>query len=229
VQGKGLAALFLLACVLVGCGGGHSSETAEPSASTESVPPALAKLRHSAKRIEAEREARQRPQLAGREKSDSRGSDQTPPEVRQDRGGGATQFRIPGGSNSIPDSGHEASAAEREAAAAVLHAYFDARVAHHWDTSCFYLASSIVVSLETFAAKYGDGAVSCPQVLERLAAGASRQTLEETAMADVGSLRIGSDHAFLLYYRPGEAPYAMPMVREGGAWKVGALDAGPLE
>jgi hypothetical protein len=50
-----------------------------------------------------------------------------------------------------------------------------------------------------------------------------------SARSDVGALRIEGDHGFVLYHGPGGEPYAMPMVMEGGAWKVGSLEGAPLE
>jgi len=61
-------------------------------------------------------------------------------------------------------------------------------------------------------------------VLEALAEGSSQEELEAAAKADVGSLRIEGDHGFLLYRGAGGMAYAIAMVTEGGAWKVGAVD-----
>jgi hypothetical protein len=237
VQGKGLAALILLAALcLAGCGGGGGGSSTggggEASQGTQAAPPALEKLRSSAKRIEEERKAPAKAPAegAGKAKPAPSAPDPTPPDTHHDSGGGAAQFRNKGGDNSIQESGHEAGAPEREEAAAVLHAYLDARVAHRWPTACFYMAASLVATMEEFAAKYGKGKVqSCPQLLGALATGSSQRALEETAEANVGSLRTEGDRAFLLYYGPRNAPYAMPMAREGGAWKVGSLEGAPLQ
>jgi hypothetical protein len=239
VQGKGLAsAACLLALCLAGCGGGGGGDStgtsgeASQSGSTQAAPPALQKLRSSAKRIEEEREAPTKAPAegAGKAKPAPSAPDPTPTDTHHDSGGGATQFRNKGGDNSIQESGREAGAPEREEAAAVLHAYLDARVAHQWPTACFYMAASLVATMEAFAAKYGKGKVqSCPQLLAALATGSSQRALEETAEANVGSLRTEGDRAFLLYHGPHEAPYAMPMAREGGAWKVGSLEGAPLQ
>lgn len=237
MQGKALALLaLLLACLAAGCGGG-GGDTSGPSGqsgSTQAAPQAVQKLRSSAKRVEAERSKQAKAPPVKRGQDEGEGNPSAPsPEPKNthhDSGGGSARFRNKGGDNSIQESGHEASASEREAAAAVLHAYLDARAAHRWSDACFYIAASLAATMEEFAARYGkqQGVESCPQVLAALATGSSQQALEETAEADVGSLRIEGDHAFLLYYGPGNAPYAMPMVREGGAWKVGSLEGTPL-
>jgi hypothetical protein len=113
----------------------------------------------------------------------------------------------------------------------VLHAYFDARVAHRWSEACFYLSAGMTASIEAFAQRYvkDKELKSCPEVLEAFAEGSSQQALEETAEANVGALRAEGDHGFVLYHGAGGAPYAMLVVSEGGAWKVGSLDGSPLE
>jgi hypothetical protein len=246
MHGKGLTALLIALCLFAGCGGGGGGSSTGAgeegsSASTQGAPAALQKLKGSAKRIEEER-SKQAQAPAGEEEGEGKAGggetgaapptpDPTPTNAHHDRGGGAAQFANKGGDNSIQEYGSEASAAEREAAAAVLHAYFDARVAHQWSAACFYMAAGLVVSMEQFAVKYSErkGIESCPQVLAALATDSSQRALEETAEADVGSLRTEGERAFLLYHGPHNAPYAMPMVREGGAWKVGSLEGAPLE
>jgi hypothetical protein len=84
--------------------------------------------------------------------------------------------------------------------------------------------------LEEFAAKYGKKADAgvCPQTLAALGMGSTQRALLEAAEADVGSLRAEGDRGFLLYYGARGAPYAMSMVKEGGAWKVSSLEGSPL-
>jgi hypothetical protein len=246
VQGKALAAALLIAlCLLGGCGGGGepSSRSTQGSESSpaqakapQSAEEAAAQLKDRAGRIKREREGHGQAPAP----TQSKGKDEAqapaklppaqPPNAHHDSGGGTAQFATKEGDNSIQESGTEGSASETQAAAAVLHAYLDARVAHRWDDACFYLSAGYAATVEAFAERYakGKGVKSCAEVLEGLASGSSQQALVATARADVGALRIEGDHGFLLYRAPGGEPYAMPMVLEGGAWKVGSLEGAPL-
>jgi len=249
VQGKGLGAslaLLLVAAALLvgGCGGGGDSNQGTAASSTTdatepSSPAAAQALRQGAEQIRDERsQAQQGEGPSGKApgppqaQSGSNEAQESPPppakpnNAHHDSGGGAKQFSHKGGDNSIQESGAEASATERDAAAAVLHAYLDARVAHRWDEACFYLSASAVTLLEEFADRFGKdkGIQSCPEVLEALSSGSGQSALQQSARVDVGSLRVAGDHGFLLYRGAGREAYAIPMVTEGGAWKVGAVD-----
>jgi hypothetical protein len=255
VQGKALGtALLLLLCLLGGCGGGGgeqsstSPEGAAPSASGTSpaqakspqdAEEAAAKLKAGAEQIKRRREgsrpeeSRGAPSPAEKE-GGGEGRAKLPParpaNSHHDSGGGTAPFATKTGDNSIQESGTEGSPSETQAAAAVLHAYLDARVAHRWADACFYLSAGYAATIEAFAERYAKdkGVKSCAEVLEGLATGSSQQALVATAKADVGALRIEGDHGFVLYRGAGGEPFAMPMVREGGAWKVGSLEGAPL-
>jgi hypothetical protein len=249
VQGKALGtALLISLCLLVGCGGGGgeesttSSTAGEPSSAQAKAPQsaeaAAAELHESAEKIKREREG----QAEGGQGSGSAGEKEgkgepqaslppaQPKSTHHDSGGGTAQFATKEGDNSIQESGREGNQSETLAAAAVLHAYLDARVAHRWDDACFYLSAGYAASIEAFAERYakGKGVKGCPEVLEAFATGSSQQALVATARADVGALRIEGDHGFVLYRGAGGEPFAMPMVLEGGAWKVGSLEGAPL-
>jgi len=61
-----------------------------------------------------------------------------------------------------------------------------------------------------------------------LSARAGQRTLVEAARADVGSLRLEGRRGYLLYRGAGGRPYVMPVLGEGGTWKVSGLDGSPL-
>jgi hypothetical protein len=53
--------------------------------------------------------------------------------------------------------------------------------------------------------------------------------LAKAAKADVGSLRIEGDRAFIVYRgAPKGTFYAISMSKEGGSWKVASLAGTPL-
>jgi hypothetical protein len=245
LPGKALGtALLACLCLAVGCGGGGAESSSapagsEPSSAQAKTPQgaeeAAAQLRQSARRIRREREGQAGGSQGARSaKKEEAGKASLPPaqpeKTHRDSGGGTAQFATKGGDNSIQESGTEGSSSQTQAAAAVLHSYLDARVAHRWADACFYLSAGYAATVEAFAQRYvkGEGVKGCPEVLAALSSGSSQQALRATAHADVGALRLEGDHGFVLYHGPGGAPYAMPMVLEGGVWKVGTLEGTPL-
>jgi hypothetical protein len=221
--------------LLVGCGGTGDDSSTSASAPREGLSSRAKELDQATARVRRERE-RQRaasgsPRNESRTAAGPQGEDKqrvlpdTPPNPHADSGGGAAQFRVKG-DNSIQESGTEASAASRDAAAAVLHAYLDARVQRDWDAACFYMSAGLVVGLERFTTQFSEekGTPGCPQILAGFAASSSPAALAESAKVDVGSLRENEDRGFLLYRSADGRSYAMLMVREGDAWKVGTLE-----
>jgi len=152
------------------------------------------------------------------------------PKHHHDSGGGSRQFRVKGGDNSIEEFGSEAEPPERNRAAVVLHDFLDARAVGDWAAACSYLASSVIESFQQLGAQAKKtGGDSCAGILEKLANPAAKQALkEEAAQADVGSLRIEGERAFIIYTGLGGTAIAMPMAHEGGAWKVASLAGTPL-
>lgn len=147
------------------------------------------------------------------------------PNEHSDSGGGSEQYRVAPGDNSIQDFGKEAGDSEREEAAAALHSYLDARAEGEWAVACTYMAKSVAQSLEKLAQhlkQIGDN--SCGGALEKLTNPAAKKVAEEEAAeADVGSLRLEGDSAFVIYTGAEGKVRAMPMTTEGGAWKVSSL------
>ncbi len=245
MQGKALGTALLIAlCLLAGCGGGGDSSSTSSAGSDASpaqaqapqgVQEAVTQLKDNTERIKRQREegraqaSEGASSPSGKEEAQASPPPAQPANTHHDSGGGTAQFATKTGDNSIQEAGTEGSPSETQAAAAVLHAYLDARVAHRWSDACFYLSAGYAATIEAFAERYAkDKAVkSCPEVLEALATG-SQQALQATARADVGALRIEGDHGFVLYRGAGGEPYAMPMVLEDGAWKVGSLEGAPL-
>ncbi len=157
--------------------------------------------------------------------SSSGSSEDFTPKHHDDSGGGSKQFLVKGGDNSVQEFGAEADASEFEQAAADLHGFLDARAAGDGGAACSYLSGEVAESLESLVAKAKHlKDASCAKVLGELTNPAATGELRtEAAKADVGSLRIEGDRAFLIYRGAGGAVLAMPMVKEGGAWKVSSL------
>lgn len=153
------------------------------------------------------------------------------PTQHSDSGGGSAQFKVKGGDNSVQEFGAEAEPQEFEAAAVTLHDFLDARAADDWDAACEYMAKSVVESFEKLASqakRLKD--TSCAGILEKLTNPAAKSALKQEAeKADIGSLRVEGDRSFVIYKGVNDAVLAMPMVSEGGEWRVASLVGTPLD
>lgn len=219
-------AVLLVACGLVACGGGADSTG---SASTEAGSQANGDAGgDAAKQAGARNDAGGKP--SGKTDgggSEGSGSDAGSfvPKHHQDSGGGSARYRVKGGDNSVQEFGEEADTAEFEAAAAVLHGYLDAGAEGNWAAACGYMSKTEVGSLEELAAQAQQLAdKSCAGVLEKLTNPAAKASMKaEAEKADVRSLRIEGERAFVIYTGLEGAVVAMPMADEGGTWKVASL------
>ncbi len=133
-------------------------------------------------------------------------------------GRGAASFRVPHGDNSIPDFGAEASHGDRARATAALSAFLRARSSGDRSTACSYLAASTRKQLERFAGAAKGSSNDCATVLAAVSKGGEAGAGVLTG--DIVALRIKGDSAFALYRGSHNGKYVMPMLNEGGAWKV---------
>ncbi|HEY5815580.1 MAG TPA: hypothetical protein VIS95_04490 [Solirubrobacterales bacterium] len=162
------------------------------------------------------------------ESSGDGGSDFVP-KRHEDSGGGSEQYRVKGGDNSVQEFGAEAESSEFEAAAQALHNFLDARAAGDWDAACEYMSEATVASFERLGARGEGGSTSCGETLAGLINPNAKQALKEEAeIADVGSLRVEGEQAFVIYTGIDGTVMAMPMADEDGEWKVAGLAGTPL-
>jgi hypothetical protein len=138
-------------------------------------------------------------------------------------GGGAEQFRVKGGDNSIQDFGGESDESELQEAAEVVHGFFVARAEEQWSTACSYLAKSNVGQLEQIARQAKSASTDCAAGLAAFTRPLPAELEREITTVDAGSLRREGEQGFLVYYGAGGDTYAMPLQEEGGSWKVTAL------
>lgn len=150
----------------------------------------------------------------------------TAPTTADDKGAGpSAEFRTPGGDNSIQEFGEEADGPEVAAATSVLRGFLKARAAEDFAGQCATLAKSAVAPLEELAARSSQfEEKGCAAVLAALLADASADARVNTMSSDIASLRVEGDRGFALYHGPKGADYFVPMAKEGGEWKVGALE-----
>lgn len=152
------------------------------------------------------------------------------PKQHSDSGGGSTQFKVKGGDNSVQEFGAEADAPELDAAAVALHNFLDARAEGNWAAACEYMSKGVVESFEKLAEQAKQIEVtSCAGILEKLTNPAAKASMKaEAEKANVGSLRIEGEQAFVIYTGIKGTVLAIPMANEDGDWKVASLAGTPL-
>jgi hypothetical protein len=132
------------------------------------------------------------------------------------------QFLAPTGENEIPKFGKEADAAEREAVSKIVAESQQARAAGDWATQCATLAASVIKTLEKTASPLLSGH-SCAKELEAEAANVPKYILANTMTGPIDALRVGPKSGYALYHGTKGVDWAVPITKEGGEWKVGAL------
>jgi len=222
----GALAIFLLAVGLVACGGGgddSGSTSAEAAGQTTSESPSSSKP--SGDENKAGKEGHS-------EASRSEGDEAAGfvPKHHNDSGGGAAQYKEKGGDNSVQEFGDEAESGEFEAVAVALHNFLDARAEQNWAATCDYIAANLIESFEKLSAQAKQlEDKSCAGVLEKLVNPAAKGLIKaEAEQADVRSVRIEGDRAFVIYTATDGAVMLLPMVSEDGAWKASSLAGSPL-
>lgn len=215
----GLALVAALA--LAGCGGSSSTSSTQSSAPT----PTVATQPKSAEGQEAGSHARR---VVPHESSRPAPTD---PDPLSNEGSSAPAPGVPtakGGDNSIQTYGLEASSSERVEVASLVQAYLGAQAAGHWSEACSLLSTRIRRNLEALGRRVKDHALGCEKTMAALTARVPRATLHRAAEIHVLSLRARGARAFAIYRDGTERPCKLPLVREGGSWKVAAVAGSPL-
>jgi hypothetical protein len=135
----------------------------------------------------------------------------------------SAEFRGKGPNSEIPTAGKEASVAEREAASKVLEENLEARAARDWEAQCATLTKPLIKGIEKSSSVLGAGS-GCAKALEAQAAPASPSSLANTMTGPIDAFRVvGGTRGFALYHGVNGKDYVMPMLMEGGEWKVTSL------
>jgi hypothetical protein len=216
-------AVLVLSVGVSACGGGDDSS----STTTEAASPAAPQSTDGA--------TRQRKAKKGAEGDSGGGSrasgeaSEFVPKPHHDSGGGSTQFKTKGGDNSVQEFGAEGDSAERKAAATALHDFLDARAEQNWAAACEHLSKTVTESFEKLAEEAKHPGASCAVLLEQLTNPAAKASMKaEAENADVRSLRLEGERGFVIYTVPDGTVYTMPMVNEGGEWKVSTVAGTPI-
>ena len=139
-------------------------------------------------------------------------------------GAASAEFLSPGSvRNSFVKFGDEAAEAERELASEVLDKNLEARAKGDFASQCATL--SLVTIKEFVSSGKANPAAACPEALKRIAEPLkeTEQIRADTLEGPIAALRMKGSRGFALYHGNDKKDYAMPLIKEGGHWKVGAL------
>jgi hypothetical protein len=132
--------------------------------------------------------------------------------------------RYPHGDRSIQEYGAKAPSSDTAAIAGIVKRYYAAVAAGDGSRACALMSTeisrTIVATFANSPALRGKGCSSIVQALYKIPAGRARAAF---AKVQVTSVRVKGDRAFALLRSPSSPSGEMPMLREGGAWKVNAL------
>jgi hypothetical protein len=223
---KFAALVLALACaaVLPACGGGSSST----SSTSATAPPSTTEAESGG----GANESSQKNEKAegGAEKQQEEGSESGSEEGEVSPNDRSAQFRTKGGDNSIQNYGEEEGAAERAAATTTITVFFSASKHKEWARVCGVLSQKARAQMEEFAKRVPKlKGKTCAGVIELIySSSPSNAGRPETIKGGVVALRRKGGQSFALYHGMNGKPYAFPLVREGGEWKLIGMAPTPL-
>lgn len=135
---------------------------------------------------------------------------------------GASAFIQSGADNSIPEYGSEGSATQKAQATAALGAYLSARQAQEWGRACSLMGATVRRQLAVLAAASGGKTANanCVHSYRILSKYGSKGERADLLIGSLAAFRVKAEKGFALFYGPHRQQFMMPMVREGGRWKV---------
>jgi hypothetical protein len=140
------------------------------------------------------------------------------------KGGLSAQFDGPNGGSKFAAFGEESSAAEREAASAVLERNLAARAVGKWGAQCSTLTLTMIEEFER-PSKGGNPSSLCPGELKALAEPLpdTKGARADTLGGPIDAFRVKGSRGYALYHGNDGSDYAMLLAKEDGHWKVAAL------
>ena len=225
-----IVAAVLVAALLAACGGSNSDSSESTGASSTGSTTAQG----GGDQGQGSSQEQPSEQSGGKGPSSQKpsGEKSAPPEnvatPLQVSGGGAEQFRVKGGDNSIQEFGEEGES-ELQEVAEIVHGFFVARAEEKWEKACSYLSKGNTEQLEQLAAQSPQlKNAGCGQVLKAFTRPLPASVQREITTVDAGSFRREGDQGFLIFYGADHTAYAMPLRSEDGTWKVTALSGTTL-
>jgi hypothetical protein len=116
--------------------------------------------------------------------------------------------------------GQEASAGDRAAATKAVRDFLGAWVGQDPAKACSLMAASTKRNLATFSSQLNSP--DCVGEAKTVRTAMSAKLLSRLRGVHVTGVRVEGDRGFVIYRADG-ASWALPVVREGSAWKVGAI------
>lgn len=123
--------------------------------------------------------------------------------------------------NVIPKFGEESSAEEREEVSVIVVDSLKAREAADFDAQCETLSEKAVK--EVPGAKNRSG---CAKALKELAEplSESKAARKDNLKGSIAAVRVKGNKGWALYHGTDGKNYAVPLEKENGTWKVGAIN-----
>jgi hypothetical protein len=134
----------------------------------------------------------------------------------------SNEFVGSGKNGQLAALGTVASDAERSAASRVIEASFQARATADWAAQCATLTAEVVKQVEENASVFGSKP-GCVKALEAQANGAPEAARANPMEGPVVVLRTYDPKAFAFFHGTRGKDYVVPMEKEGGVWKLAAL------
>jgi hypothetical protein len=155
----------------------------------------------------------------------SSSGDSTPSQPASSKGSKSepsAEFTGQGPNSGVAKFGKEAAPAEREAASNILEESLQARADGEWEAQCSTLAAPIIKGVEKTGSALGAGD-GCPAALEAQAKPAPESVRANPMTGPIDVLRVGGNRGFALFHGTKGKDYVIPLLREGGEWKVASL------
>lgn len=139
----------------------------------------------------------------------------------------SAQFLKETGPNELVEFGTEASPVEREAANAVLEEDLRARAAANFAKQCATLSAQTIKEIDYTAHVNANGKSEkgCGGKLRELASplSKSKQARENRLEGPIPAMRVKGNRAYALFHGTDGKNWVMPLEKEGGEWRVAAL------
>lgn len=141
----------------------------------------------------------------------------------------SAQFLKATGPNELVEFGSEASQAEREAANSVLQKSFAARADANFAVQCATLSKEVAEKVQATAHVASNGKKAPKGCLGRLKEMAtplanSKEAREDRLSGPIPAMRVEGKKAFALFHGTDGKNWVMPLEKEGGKWRVAALE-----
>jgi hypothetical protein len=103
----------------------------------------------------------------------------------------------------------------------------EARASGDWGTACAVMGAPVRGQLETLAQASQPKTKDCEEAYATVSAFGSAAERNNPLLGGLAAFRVKGDKAFALFYGSHSQQYMMPMVSEGGSWKVNQISPVP--